>query len=215
MVVVDLDAGLARKRAGDPADVLHNSGPTGDGKGEEQGVTSGEIEAFAEVRSCRQQKDGVSVVLEVFEGCLVLIFPGAAFQHGGFEAAARTQFASEGFEVLGAVREHQDIPTPLVGVGDVGADMSGALGVGGDQSEDHLYRGPLGCIGVGEGLVHDEIAADQDRGGGILAHDVTSGSELHVQDALESVPAAGVAVKPTQRRLAALRTHRSKVTAGR
>jgi hypothetical protein len=50
VVVVDFDDGLAGRVAHDPPDVLGELGPRFDGKGEEQGVESGAVEAFAGVR---------------------------------------------------------------------------------------------------------------------------------------------------------------------
>jgi hypothetical protein len=49
VVVVDLDAGLAGKGAGDAADTLHDPASARDREGQEQRVELWEVEAFAEV----------------------------------------------------------------------------------------------------------------------------------------------------------------------
>ena len=73
VVVVDLDAGLAGKGSGDPADVLDDPAPTGDREGQEQGVQLGEVEAFAEVGAGGQQQDRGVTRLGALRGS-----PGAA-----------------------------------------------------------------------------------------------------------------------------------------
>ncbi len=74
---------------------------------------------------------------------------------------AAAELGSEGFEMLGAVGEDGDVASATVGVGAVDADLAGALGAGGDQAEDGLDPGVLGGVGVGEGVVDDEVAAGE------------------------------------------------------
>ena len=59
VVVVDLDAGLTGKGAGDTADVLDDPASARDREGKEEGVEFGEVEAFAEVGAGGQQQDRV------------------------------------------------------------------------------------------------------------------------------------------------------------
>ena len=56
VVVVDLNAGLAGKGAGDPAEVLYDPAAARDRKGQEQGVELGEIKALTEVGAGGQQQ---------------------------------------------------------------------------------------------------------------------------------------------------------------
>lgn len=92
--------------------------------------------------------------------------------------------------MLGTVSEHENVPPPSLRVCDVGADLRGALLVGSYSSEDRLHGGAFGRVRVGDGLVHNEVSADKDGGRGVFAHDVTDGSQLHVEDAFEAVAAA-------------------------
>ena len=103
---------------------------------------------------------------------------------------AAAELAPESFEMLGAVGEDEDVAFATVGVGDVGADLAGALYVGGNQAEDRLDSGILGRVGIGEGVVDDEVPSGEHRRG-VVAHRAAGGSELHVEDAFEAVTAAG------------------------
>ena len=190
VVVVDFDAGLAGKSAGDPADVLHDPGPARDREGQEKGVELWKVEALAEVGASGQEQDRFMALVELIEDGLVQLLPRPSFQHGGFEPVTQAELGSESFEMLGAVGEHENVPAPSVRIDDVGADASGSFLVGGYPSQNRLYRGVFGRVRVGEGFAHDEVPADQDRRRDVLGHQVTDGAELHVKDAFEPVTAA-------------------------
>ena len=161
MVVVDLDTGLVRQGAGDAPDVLDDPAAPRDREGQEQGVEDEKVEAFTEVGAGGEEEDRGAAATQPVEDRRVALLPGSALEHGRVEAVAAAELGSEGFEMLGAVGEDEDVASATVGVGDVDADLAGALGVGGDQAEDGLDPGVLGGVGVGEGVVDDEVAAGE------------------------------------------------------
>ncbi len=191
VVVVNLGVRLARKSARHPADVLHDSAAARDQKGQEQAVEGGKIEAFAEVGAGGEQQDRGVVRPDPVEDRPVQLLARPAFQHGGFETMARAQLGSEGLEVHGPVREHEDAAPPSVRVGDVAPDLPGSILVTGHLSEDRLHWGVFGRVRVGQGLMHDKVPPDEHRCRGILDHRVTDGSELHVEDPPEAVAPPG------------------------
>ena len=182
VVVVNLGGRLARKSARHPADVLHDSAAARDQKGQEQAVEGGKIEAFAEVGAGGEQQDRGVARPDPVEDRPVQLLARPAFQHGGFETMARAQLGSEGLEVHGPVREHEDAAPPSVRVGDVAPDLPGSILITGHLSEDRLHWGVFGRVRVGQGLMHDKVPPDEHRCRGILDHGVTDGSELHVED---------------------------------
>ena len=120
--------------------------------------------------------------------------------------------------MLGAVGEHEDISSSSVRVSDVGADLPGPVLVGGHPPEDCLHRGVFRGVGVRQGVVHDEIPADEHRRRRVLGHGVANGPELHVKNAFKAVAPAGsggqaqppAVGSPTH---AALEGHRRQVVA--
>jgi hypothetical protein len=149
VVVVDLGGGLAGVGSEDPAGILDEPAFEGDRCDEEEGVESGAVEAFANVGAGGddKQRRPVGRVLQPGVGGGVGFGARAAAQDDRV-VSSLGKCLRECLEVVGALGEHEAVPTVLQGSGDVRDDLIGSGGVGGEVAVDGSDAARSGRIKV-------------------------------------------------------------------
>jgi hypothetical protein len=90
--------------------------------------------------------------------------------------------------VFYAVREDQDVPPASLRLGYVRADLFGPLLVGRDADQHDLDGCAIVGVGFSDGVVHDQVTADEHGGRRVKRHGVTNRPEVHVEYGFEAVP---------------------------